>query len=91
VNARFPLGQLVATPGALKVMESSGQDPRQLLHRHVQGDWGDMDKHDTALNEQACTEQIRIMSSYMLADGTTIWVITEGDRSSTCLLLPDEY
>jgi len=32
------------------------------------------------------------MSSYKLNErGDKLWVITEADRSSTCLLLPDEY
>jgi hypothetical protein len=32
------------------------------------------------------------MSSYPLNErGEKLWVITEADRSSTCLLLPEEY
>ena len=37
-----------------------------------------------ALNE-------RVISSYVLADSTRIWIISEADRSATTLLLPDEY
>ena len=33
----------------------------------------------------------RIFSAYHLDDGTKIWIITESDRSSTCVLLPSEY
>lgn len=33
----------------------------------------------------------RLLSAYRLSDGTKIWVITEADRSSTTILLPDEY
>jgi hypothetical protein len=33
----------------------------------------------------------RILSAYHLKDGTKIWIITEADRSSTCILLPSEY
>jgi hypothetical protein len=33
----------------------------------------------------------RILSSYRLSDNTRIWIITEADRSSTCILLPEEY
>jgi hypothetical protein len=31
------------------------------------------------------------LSAYALSDGARIWVITEADRSSTCILLPEEY
>jgi hypothetical protein len=33
---KFPLGRLVATPGALEAMEQSGQSPGFFLDRHVQ-------------------------------------------------------
>lgn len=33
----------------------------------------------------------RIFSVYRTLEGVKVWVITEADRSSTCILLPDEY
>jgi len=33
----------------------------------------------------------RILSAYCLSNRTKIWVITEADRSSTTILLPEEY
>jgi hypothetical protein len=33
----------------------------------------------------------RLMSSYRTTAGDRVWVITEGTRSHTTLLLPDEY
>jgi hypothetical protein len=43
-------------------------------------------------NNEALKEGTRLLSAYMLRDGTTkIWVITEADRSATTILLPDEY
>ena len=32
----FPLGQIVATPGALEVLEASHQSPAEFLTRHGQ-------------------------------------------------------
>jgi hypothetical protein len=34
---------------------------------------------------------MRLLSSYVLPDGQTVWVITEWDRSSTTFLLPGDY
>jgi hypothetical protein len=63
-----------------------------FLDRHVQGDWGDLDDEDRKLNDEALVDGSRIFSAYILKDGhTKIWCITEADRSSTCLLLPEEY
>ena len=91
LNPRFPLGEVVATPSALSALESAGQTVIELLQRHVQLDQGELDVEDHELNQQAVTNGERILSSYLLKDRTKIWVITEADRSSTCLLLPEEY
>jgi hypothetical protein len=87
----FRLGKLVATPGALEALAKAGQQPWQLLLRHVQGDWGDLDDEDRRLNDEALRDGSRILSAYTLKTGVKLWIITEADRSSTCLLLPDEY
>ena len=33
----------------------------------------------------------RLLSAYRTNAGDKLWVITEADRSSTCILLPEEY
>ncbi len=87
----FPLGQVVATPGALALLEANGMDPLAFLIRHVCGDWGDLDEHDRKENELSLIHGFRILSAYNLPDGERLWIITEADRSSTTLLKPDEY
>ena len=89
---KFELGQIVATPGALQAIRSSGQTPSQFLRRHVNGDWGEhLDGHDYKQNQIALREGGRLVSAYQTRSGEDLWVITECDRSSTCLLLPSEY
>jgi hypothetical protein len=87
----FELGKTVATPGAMEAMQEAGVNPGELLTRHVTGDYGDVCEEDGGLNDEAIKEGTRILSVYKVTDELTIWVITEADRSSTCLLLPDEY
>lgn len=88
--ALFKLGQVVATPDALQFCEANQINPLLLLGRHVAGDWGELDSADVAANVHAVQHDLRILSSYKFATGK-VWVITEADRSLTCLLLPDEY
>jgi hypothetical protein len=89
---KFPLGQTVATPGALEALERVGQHPLDLLRRHARGDWGELSADDQAANDAALADGGRLMSSYVLVDGRTkVWVISEQDRSVTTLLLPEEY
>lgn len=87
----FPLGRVVATPGALTALEAAGELPEPFLTRHVRGDWGDVPEEDRQENELSLREGFRILSSYRTRLGTRLWLITEADRSSTCLLLPEEY
>ena len=87
----FLLGQVVATPGALATADKAGVNLAELLVRHIKGDWGDLDKHDKSENDFAVTQNLRILSSYTLPDETTIWIVTEADRSATTFLLPSEY
>jgi hypothetical protein len=93
-RALFPLGRVVATPGALAVMERSTVSAGDLLRRHVTGDWGDIHPGDVGLNEQALRDGDRIFSVYgSEAEGRDdrLWVITEADRSATTILRPEDY
>jgi hypothetical protein len=88
---KFRLGKLVATPGALAALTEAGQSPMAFVARHLQGDGGDCSKEDWQANENALRDEARIFSVYRTAKGVKLWVITEADRSSTCVLLPEEY
>jgi hypothetical protein len=91
MDPNFPLGQVVSTPGALDALARAGQEPWPFIGRHVAGDWGELDEEDRRENELSVKEGFRILSAYRLSDGTKIWIITEADRSSTTILLPEEY
>jgi len=88
---RFALGHIVATPGALRALEISGESPLEYLRRHVLGDWGELDEDDRRENELSLHEGFRLLSSYRLRSGEKLWIIAEADRSVTALLLPEEY
>lgn len=87
----FELGKIVATPAALKKLEEAKLTPSDLLDRHVHGDYGDLHEEDRQANERAVKDGERILSSYPIPGHVRIWIITEADRSSSCLLLPQEY
>ena len=89
--ALFDLGRLVATPGALDALTAAGVAPRSLLRRHQRGDWGEVPPEDAKENELSVREGFRVLSSYPLETGSRVWIITEADRSSTCILRPEEY
>jgi hypothetical protein len=90
MTAQIPLGRVVATPGALKLLSEIGEDPFDFLARHETGDWGELCAFDRRQNEIALRDGYHVLSSYPL--GTQrVWIITEADRSVTTILLPEEY
>ena len=88
---KLQLGQVVATPGVLAALETSGDSLLHYVTLHEFGYWGDLDPQDQKENELALQRGLRILSAYTLSSGVRIWIITEADRSSTCVLLPEEY
>jgi len=90
-SPRFSLGKIVGTPGALAALEKANQSSVEFIQRHVSGDWGECCDDDRQANEDALQDGARIFSVYKTALGKKLYVVTEADRSSTCLLLPDEY
>ncbi len=87
----FPLGQIVATPGALDLLDRAAVNSADLLKRHQHGDWGAVLPEDAEENVKSVANGWRVMSVYYLNESERIWVITEADRSATTLLLPFEY
>jgi hypothetical protein len=97
----FPTGKIVATPGALALLSKETLEQKgpflHILIRHVSGDWGNICDDDKELNDHAIDDGDRIMSAYTIEDAATrtektkVWIITEADRSSTTILLPEEY
>jgi hypothetical protein len=87
----FPSGQIVATPGALALLEQVRKSPLEFLSRHLRGDWGDLCQDDKAEDELSLKYGFRLVSSYQVTDTEKLWIITEADRSVTTLLLPAEY
>ena len=87
--AKFPLGQVVATPNALSQL--ANEDIQTALRRHAAGDWGDCGPADCQENELSLREGFRIFSVYHSAAGAKFWVITEADRSVTMVLMPEDY
>jgi hypothetical protein len=56
------------------------------------GDWGDVCPEDARENERSIGQGYRIIRSYRVGeDNAKVWLITEADRSSSCILLPSEY
>ena len=94
--ARFALGQVVATPGALALLQATGRSAASLLARHMHGDFGDTCRDTAALNELALADGSRIMSVHRLVDAEklkatpkqkhtdlpTVWVITDGTNDA---------
>ena len=89
VPAKFPLGRLLATPNVLRRLGI--HDVLGGIIRHQSGDWGNVGSDDRKENELSLEKGFRLLSVYHATNGVTFWIITEADRSSTTVLLPEDY
>jgi hypothetical protein len=88
-QAKFVMGQLFATADVVR--ELKREDIGIALSRHARGDWGDVCSEDRDANESALLDGLRLFSVYHDRKGVKFWIITEADRNSTTVLLPDDY
>ena len=89
--ARFPLGSIYLTPGAIETLEESEQSPQEFINRHARLEQGELCDNDHRENLFSVDKSLRIFSAFKTSAGEKLWVITEGDRSATTILLPSEY
>jgi len=96
----FKSGAIVTTAGVHRFMDENPKFASFViasLMRHIRGDWGDLEMEDQFTNETALNNGYRLFSRYNLPEDITginektIYIITEADRSSTCILFPSEY
>ncbi|VBF49890.1 hypothetical protein [Burkholderia pseudomallei] len=88
---RFKPGRLIMTAGVDALIHEGRLNPLPYLRRHLRADWGDLCEPDWRQNNAALPSGDRLLSSYTITPDITLWIITEGDRSVTTLLLPSEY
>lgn len=91
---KFELGQTVATRGVFELCKTNPNFKafvEKSFTRHCNGDWGDLCEEDKNENESALKNGERLLSKYDFNGGTSIYIITEWNRSVTTILFPSEY
>jgi hypothetical protein len=71
------LGNIVATPGALKQLVKAQVTLGSLLRRHLDLEQGELSNSDQAANKAAIEDGSRIFSAFLLPTGVKLWIITE--------------
>jgi len=85
------------TSGINTLVEQQALAVHDYLNRHQRGDWGNLTKEDVTDNETSLQQGFRIFSAYNVeaknagSHSIKIWIITEADRCTTTVLLPEEY
>jgi len=86
---KFPTGEIIITQDA--TLKLPHEDVMDALRRHARGDWGEMDKEGREENEAALQKGMPLASIHQATNGIRFYIITEGDRSVTTVLLPEEF
>ncbi len=82
-------GLVRLTPSALDRLDQ--EDITQALSRHIVGDWGEVDLEEWQSNDKSLRSGFRILSAYVDRNSQKFWIVTEADRSTTTIMLPEEY
>ena len=90
-KSSLSLGDIYITKRADAELDARAVTSATLLERYVTGDWSNLLAQDIKANWAAIHDGGRILDSYRIAPTVRIWIITEADRASTTILLPDEY
>ena len=91
---QFDIGRVVATLGAVELLDSTETYPLQLLVRHVLGDWGEVGEDSVAANEESIRLQYgTVLSCYTVGAHQLFLVTTLADAGGTCttFMLPEEW
>jgi len=80
----FTLGKLLIADSVQSVVDD--HEIQLALRRHVRGDWGDIDHRCGLRNKTALADGGIVESLYVAAEGHRFKVVTEPDRSFTCVL-----
>lgn len=95
MGKKFDLGQVVVTKDVEEKMKedhSFSVFVQVSIGRYVHRDWGQTCDEDAKANNRAIQNGERIRAVYKQPrTDTTIWIITEADRSVTTILFLDEY
>ena len=84
-------GKVTVTRGAAAAMWRVGETNYSLLVKHLNTDWGAVDRQTRIENAAAWESgQGAICSLYFLCDGTRIWVTTYLTPRYTTIQLADE-
>ena len=88
MQPKFPIGHIVATPGALHAICQANQSPALFLEKHCCGDW---ELEDKERNERNLIDGKRLRSAYCTLLGADIVILTTEDRSCTMVMLLEEF
>lgn len=89
VRTAFPLGDVYITDRAQQRL--SATRVINALARHSQGDWGDLDTDDVYANELALEFGGGSLQSRYGTNDREFWILTDNQRVSTIVMLPEDY
>ena len=83
------LGMILMTRKAANQLNR--KDVIDCLERHLVGDYGDVDDVDWSSNNVARAYGFPVVSDYSDRKKNRFHIVTEPDRHTTTILLPEEY
>ncbi len=87
---KFASGEIMSSPAARDTFKTSGDNPTFYLWRHLCGDSGEAEPHESKREEPRVEQNGPIVSCYRLRNGALIWCITDAPRFTTAFVMSEE-
>lgn len=84
---RFRHGRVILSSRVCDLAQQGRLNVLSYLQRHLNGDWGEVSARTQHANEAALHTKDALFSAYVINSELKLWIITEGDRSVTTLLI----
>jgi hypothetical protein len=86
-RSHFNLGEIIYTGASTLRLRT--EEVMTALHRHANGDWGDLLPEDAIANDLALKSGGKLFSAYGFGRDR-FWVLTDFQLSVTAILMPDD-
>lgn len=84
-------GSIRSTKGAMELVLDAKAAGIPYMQRHLKGDWGDVDYKQKKENKKNLESKTgKVISEYILSNGSRLSIVTDFDQKVTVFCLPGE-
>lgn len=88
---KFDPGDILSTKAAMETVLKAKAAGQIYVQKHLKGNFGDIDcKQKKANKENIASKSGKIISKYLLSNGSMLKIVTDFENKTTIFCVPDE-